>query len=52
MRFLNDITPTTDLTYNDVFMVPSRSAVASRFDVDLTTRRRRGHDACRSPSRT
>ena len=26
-----------DLTYNDVFMVPSRSAVASRLDVDLTT---------------
>jgi IMP dehydrogenase len=37
MRFLNDITPTTDLTYNDVFMVPNRSAVVSRFDVDLTT---------------
>ncbi len=26
-----------DLTYNDVFMVPSRSGVTSRFDVDLTT---------------
>ncbi|HET7477771.1 MAG TPA: GuaB1 family IMP dehydrogenase-related protein [Dermatophilaceae bacterium] len=36
MRFLNDLTPSVDLTYNDVFMVPSRSAVASRFDVDLT----------------
>ena len=37
MRFLHDATPTTDLTYDDVFMVPSRSSVASRFDVDLTT---------------
>lgn len=35
VRFLN--TPTTDLTYNDVFLVPSRSEVASRFDVDLST---------------
>src|SRR5215203_5922255 len=26
-----------DLTYNDVFMVPSLSAVPSRFGVDLTT---------------
>ena len=26
-----------DLTYNDVFMVPSLSTVGSRFDVDLTT---------------
>ncbi|MFM2070970.1 MAG: inosine-5-monophosphate dehydrogenase [Actinomycetota bacterium] len=26
-----------DLTYNDVFMVPSLSAVPSRFDVDLST---------------
>ncbi|WP_421084805.1 GuaB1 family IMP dehydrogenase-related protein [Rothia nasimurium] len=37
MKFLNDMTPTTDLTYNDVFMVPSRSAVGSRMGVDLTT---------------
>ncbi len=29
--------PGHDLTYNDVFMVPSRSAVGSRFNVDLTT---------------
>ena len=29
--------PGHDLTYNDVFMVPSLSAVASRLDVDLTT---------------
>lgn len=34
MRFLT--TPTTDLTYNDVFLVPSMSRVTSRFDVDLT----------------
>lgn len=37
MEFLNGMQPTHDLTYNDVFMVPSRSAVASRLDVDLTT---------------
>ncbi len=37
MRFLNDIVPETDLTYNDVFLVPGRSSVTSRFDVDLTT---------------
>ncbi|HVX44067.1 MAG TPA: GuaB1 family IMP dehydrogenase-related protein [Mycobacteriales bacterium] len=36
MRFLGD-TPTSDLTYSDVFMVPSRSAVGSRLDVDLST---------------
>jgi IMP dehydrogenase len=36
MQFLNT-TPPYDLTYNDVFMVPSLSAVPSRFDVDLTT---------------
>jgi IMP dehydrogenase len=37
VRFLNDAVPTTELTYNDVFMVPSRSTVGSRHDVDLTT---------------
>jgi IMP dehydrogenase len=30
-------TPPYDLTYDDVFMVPARSELASRFDVDLTT---------------
>ncbi|PBB08638.1 GuaB1 family IMP dehydrogenase-related protein [Kocuria sp. WRN011] len=34
MRFLT--TPNTDLTYNDVFLVPSISRVTSRFDVDLS----------------
>jgi IMP dehydrogenase len=29
--------PSHDLTYNDVFMVPSLSSVGSRFSVDLTT---------------
>src|SRR4051794_246771 len=29
--------PPYDLTYDDVFMVPRRSAVASRYDVDLST---------------
>ena len=37
MKFLNDLQPSHDLTYNDVFMVPSRSDVTSRFDVDLST---------------
>ncbi|QKW10606.1 GuaB1 family IMP dehydrogenase-related protein [Streptomyces sp. NA04227] len=37
MRFLNDIRPPYDLTYDDVFMVPSRSAVGSRQAVDLGT---------------
>ncbi|MEU1789692.1 GuaB1 family IMP dehydrogenase-related protein [Streptomyces sparsogenes] len=36
MRFLNDQQPPYDLTYDDVFMVPSRSAVGSRQDVDLS----------------
>ncbi|TPW15476.1 MAG: guaB [Acidimicrobiaceae bacterium] len=36
MRMLNDAVA-FDLTYNDVFMVPSLSSVPSRFDVDLTT---------------
>ena len=36
MHFLH-ATPAHDLTYDDVFMVPRRSAVASRYDVDLTT---------------
>lgn len=33
MRFLTD--PAVDLTYNDVFLVPSHSDVASRMDVDI-----------------
>lgn len=37
MKFLNDMKPTTDLTYSDVFMVPSRSSVGSRMGVDLHT---------------
>jgi IMP dehydrogenase len=37
MRFLNDTAPPFDLTYSDVFMVPSLSDVPSRFDVDLST---------------
>ena len=36
MRFLNEVPP-YDLTYSDVFMVPSLSSVPSRFDVDLST---------------
>jgi IMP dehydrogenase len=37
MRFLDGTSPQYDLTYNDVFIVPGRSDVASRFDVDLST---------------
>ncbi len=37
MRFLDGQEPNHDLTYDDVFLVPGRSSVASRFDVDLTT---------------
>lgn len=37
MRFLEGHTPPYDLTYDDVFVVPSRSDVASRLDVDLST---------------
>ncbi|MFJ5219106.1 GuaB1 family IMP dehydrogenase-related protein [Streptomyces sp. NPDC088354] len=36
VRFLNDAKPPYDLTYDDVFMVPSRSAVGSRQGVDLS----------------
>lgn len=37
MEFLNGLRPSHDLTYEDVFMVPRSSDVASRFDVDLST---------------
>jgi IMP dehydrogenase len=37
VRFVNETSPGYDLTYNDVFMVPRRSDVASRYDVDLST---------------
>ena len=35
MRFINE--PTYDLTYDDVFMVPSKSELSSRMEVDLHT---------------
>jgi IMP dehydrogenase len=38
VHFLHGVEPSTDLTYSDVFMVPGRSSVGSRLDVDLTTR--------------
>src|SRR4249919_4085736 len=37
VRFLSDTRPAYDLTYDDVFMVPRRSGVASRYDVDLAS---------------
>ena len=36
MKFITD-QPPYDLTYSDVFMVPRRSSVSSRLDVDLTS---------------
>ncbi|MEU4535761.1 GuaB1 family IMP dehydrogenase-related protein [Streptosporangium sp. NPDC023825] len=38
MRFLNEMAPAYDLTYSDVFMVPSLSSVGSRLAVDLSSR--------------
>jgi IMP dehydrogenase len=37
VRFYTDTPPGYDLTYDDVFLMPNRSAVTSRFDVDLAT---------------
>jgi IMP dehydrogenase len=37
VRFLSDTQPPYDLTYDDVFMVPRRSGVTSRYDVDLAS---------------
>ncbi|MFC4373766.1 GuaB1 family IMP dehydrogenase-related protein [Nocardia halotolerans] len=37
MRFLPGPQPPYDLTYDDLFLVPNRTDVASRFDVDLAT---------------
>ncbi|QLY27760.1 GuaB1 family IMP dehydrogenase-related protein [Nocardia huaxiensis] len=37
MQFLPGQNPPYDLTYDDVFLVPSRTDVTSRFDVDLAT---------------
>lgn len=37
MQFLDGASPPHDLTYDDVFMVPRSSSVASRYDVDLAT---------------
>ncbi len=37
MQFLNQETPNQDLTYSDVFLVPSKTELGSRTSVDLTT---------------
>ncbi|WP_123607183.1 GuaB1 family IMP dehydrogenase-related protein [Micromonospora sp. Llam0] len=37
VRFTSDVPGGHELTYNDVFLVPNRSDVASRLDVDLAT---------------
>jgi IMP dehydrogenase len=37
VRFIDGHRPAHDLTYSDVFLVPSRSAVSSRLDVDLSS---------------
>ena len=36
MKFLDDKEPPYELTYSDVFIVPNRSDVVSRLDVDIT----------------
>lgn len=37
VQFLPGHTPPYDLTYDDIFLVPNHTDVASRFDVDLST---------------
>ena len=37
MRFVDGHRPPYELTYADVFVIPNRSDVVSRFDVDLST---------------
>lgn len=37
MQFLSTTPPAYDLTYSDLFLVPRRSSVASRLDVDLSS---------------
>lgn len=37
MRFHHDRVPQQDLAFSDVFLVPNRSGIASRLDVDLST---------------
>ncbi len=37
MRFHHDREPAGDLTFSDVFLVPNRSGIGSRLDVDLST---------------
>ena len=37
VKFLGGLLPQFDLTYEDVFLVPNRSDVTSRLDVDLST---------------
>ncbi|MCQ9129137.1 IMP dehydrogenase, partial [Corynebacterium amycolatum] len=37
MKFLNNQSAPYELTYSDVFMVPSKSSVGSRMGVDLST---------------
>ncbi|PSL06760.1 IMP dehydrogenase [Haloactinopolyspora alba] len=37
MQFIHDRVPDQDLTYSDVFLVPNRSRVGSRLEVDLAT---------------
>ncbi|MPZ28011.1 MAG: GuaB1 family IMP dehydrogenase-related protein [Micromonosporaceae bacterium] len=42
MRMLDEVRSGVDLTYDDVFLVPNRSDVSSRGDVDLATPDRTG----------
>lgn len=38
MRFISGDSPPYELTYDDVFLVPSKSSISSRHDVDLSTK--------------
>jgi IMP dehydrogenase len=42
MQFLNSKTPDFELTYSDVFLVPQKNSIKSRFLVDLTTNDKTG----------
>ncbi|MDQ4131525.1 MAG: IMP dehydrogenase, partial [Actinomycetota bacterium] len=37
MRWLHEPAPSLELTYDEVFLVPNRSSVESRLDVDVST---------------
>lgn len=36
MKFINDVPVPYELSYSDVFLVPNKSSINSRMDVDIT----------------